>query len=517
MNRPEIDFKLRRLILPLLLLSFAFTVAYSFLNWLLVARTGVIPLDEDLIDIWIPGALAWILVIVLIQPRLRFLKIRDKRNNLPILYHLAAVALVALPALLAQGYVKTASGDVTHVGDADRIATSPRTKFYVADRICMHLERPAGHGFAAITGRARESLNFEFYVLAPICSTSGESSAAHQVWLGFKYHYRMSNSASDAEKNSAYGSFVRQSLQQFNAEDPQRYKYLETLGRNSDRKRYEKTLDLAEYRTTAPIILIPHLDSFGERTGNRLVWLLAALTIGPLIWLLMVMIPSLDQSRIASAAKRTDPARARPPSFVRVLLVPTRKVYGLPLLIDANIAVFLLMVLSGLGVMSFDPDDLLAWGANFRPALHGIGLFRLITSQFVHGGLIHLLGNLYGLLFAGMFLTPIAVNGRLIACYLLCGLGGSIASALAHPATVSVGASGAIFGLFGIILTLVLLRDVRYAKTPKLLFLNAGIFVGLNLLIGTSIPAIDNAAHVGGLLTGALLGAALFLIHRFRS
>ena len=134
MNRQAIDFKLRRLILPLLLLSFAFTIAYSFLNWLLVARTGLIPLDEDLIDMWIPGALAWILVITLIQPRLRFLKIRDKRNNLPILYHLAAVAVVAVPALLAQGYVRTASGDVTHVADADRIATSPRTKFYVADR-----------------------------------------------------------------------------------------------------------------------------------------------------------------------------------------------------------------------------------------------------------------------------------------------------------------------------------------------------------------------------------------------
>ena len=383
-----------------------------------------------------------------------------------------------MPALVAQGYVKTATGDVTHVADADRIATSPRTKFYVADNICMHLDKPTSHGFATITGKGNNFLKFDFYVLAPICSTTAESSAPRQVWLGFKYHYSMSNSASDAEKNSAYDLFVRQSLQAFNAEDPQRYKYLETLGLNSDRKRYEKTLQIADYRVAAPFILIPHLEPFEQRTGDRFVWLLAAFTIGSLVWLIMVMIPTLDRTRIASAAKPIDPARPPAGSFVRDLFIPTPKQYGLPILIDTNIVVFLVMALSGLGVMAFDRDDLLVWGANFRPAIHGIGVFRLITSQFVHGGLIHLANNLYGLLFAGMFLTPVAVNGRLIACYLLCGIGGSVASVLVHPATVSVGASGAIFGLFGILLMLVVFGDARLAKARKFIFLNAGIFVG---------------------------------------
>jgi rhomboid protease GluP len=515
MNRQVIDFKLRRLLLPLIVLSAAFTLGYSFLNWLLVAKTSLIPLDEDIVDLWLPGALSWILVIILMQPRLRFLKIRDKRNNLPLLYHFTAVAVVAVPALVAQGYVKTATGDVTHVGDADRIATSPRTKFYVADNICMHLDKPTSHGFAAISGKGNNFLNFDFYLLAPICSTTVESSASRQVWLGFKYHHSMSNSASDAEKSSAYDSFVRQSLQAFNAEDPQQYKYLETLGRNSDRKRYEKTLQLADYRIAAPVILIPHPEPFEQRTSDRLVWLLASFAIGPLVWLIMVMIPSLDQSKISSATKPADPARPPPPSFVRNLFVPTRKFYGLPILIDTNIVIFLVMALSGLGVMSFDSDDLLAWGANYRPAIHGLGIFRVITSQFVHGGLVHLANNLYGLLFAGIFLTPVAINGRLIACYLLCGLGGSIASVIAHPATMSVGASGAIFGLFGILLTLVLFGDARLATARKFIFLNTGIFVGLNLLIGAATPAIDNAAHLGGLLTGALIGVALFVLNRF--
>jgi membrane associated rhomboid family serine protease len=228
------------------------------------------------------------------------------------------------------------------------------------------------------------------------------------------------------------------------------------------------------------------------------------------------MIPALDRNTKGGAPKRTLPGVSPHWSWWHLVL-PRRAYYGLPILIDINVIVFVVMAMSGLGVVSFDRDDLLAWGAEFRPLIHGVGVFRLVTSQFVHGGLMHLVGNLYGLLLAGLFLTPVVTNARLIACYLLCGLGGSVASVLAHPATVSIGASGAIFGLFGILLTLLVLNDARFTHARTAILLNAGIFVGLNLLIGAASPGIDNAAHLGGLVVGAALGIGLFLVRRFRA
>ena len=136
-------FKARRIVLPLVLLSIGFTIGYSFLNWLLVAKTGWLPIDDDIADYWLPGVMAWGLVLVFIQGRLRLLKLNDKLNNLPFLYHFAAVAVVVVPVLVAQGYVRTTTGDLTHVKDADQIATVARTKFYVADHVCMHLDKPA--------------------------------------------------------------------------------------------------------------------------------------------------------------------------------------------------------------------------------------------------------------------------------------------------------------------------------------------------------------------------------------
>jgi rhomboid protease GluP len=190
--------------------------------------------------------------------------------------------------------------------------------------------------------------------------------------------------------------------------------------------------------------------------------------------------------------------------------------WGLSLLIDANIAVYLAMVVSGLGVLSFDIPGLIAWGANARPLLEGTGWLRLFTSQFVHGGLFHIATNMYGLMIAGIMIAPIARNGRLILCYLLCGLGGSLASAFVHPDVVSVGASGAIFGLFGMLFSLSALGDARLLENRGAMFGNAAFVIVLNLVLGFAIPGIDWAAHIGGLLTGIVLGVVFYFVDRPR-
>ena len=141
-------------------------------------------------------------------------------------------------------------------------------------------------------------------------------------------------------------------------------------------------------------------------------WLSIAFPCLSVVWLIMVMIPGLDRT---AEGKPSNP-RLSPTSGLdfswRNIVLPQRTYYGLPILIDINVIVFIVMAMSGLGMVSFDRDDLLAWGANFRPLIHGFGMFRLVTSQFVHSGLMHLVGNLYGLLLAGLFLTPVVSNAR---------------------------------------------------------------------------------------------------------
>ena len=101
--------------------------------------------------------------------------------------------------------------------------------------------------------------------------------------------------------------------------------------------------------------------------------------------------------------------------------------------------------------------------------------FRFITSGFIHGDWMHLIFNMYGLLFVSIFLEPILGRAKFIIAYFSCGLLASLASIWWHPATLSVGASGAIFGLYGV-LTALLTTNKADASSKRGLLINNAIF-----------------------------------------
>ena len=121
---------------------------------------------------------------------------------------------------------------------------------------------------------------------------------------------------------------------------------------------------------------------------------------------------------------------------------------------------------------------------------------------------MHLLLNIYGLVVAAIFIEPKLGRKNYFILYILSGLCGSLASIWWYPNTISVGASGAIFGLYGAILGL-LLTNAFPKDGKKGIFLMIGVYVFINLLWGLT-GGIDNAAHIGGLLSGAILGIILY-------
>ena len=117
---------------------------------------------------------------------------------------------------------------------------------------------------------------------------------------------------------------------------------------------------------------------------------------------------------------------------------------------------------------------------------------------------MHLLSNMYGLLFVGILLEPKLGKNKFAIIYLVTGIIASLASIIWHEKTISVGASGAIFGLYGFFLAALLL-NVYPRKIGKPFLISTLIFVGFNLVMGMS-GGIDNAAHIGGLSSGFLIG-----------
>jgi len=185
---------------------------------------------------------------------------------------------------------------------------------------------------------------------------------------------------------------------------------------------------------------------------------------------------------------------------------PTKGYFITPLLIDINILIFILMGINGVNVLSPDNESLLKWGANFRPLTLDGQSWRLITNIFLHIGILHLLMNMYALLFIGVLLEPRLGRARFISAYMLTGITASITSLYWHDVTISAGASGAIFGMYGVFLAM-LTSNLIEKNARKALLISIAFFVGYNLLNGMK-GGIDNAAHIGGLVSGLIIGYA---------
>lgn len=179
-----------------------------------------------------------------------------------------------------------------------------------------------------------------------------------------------------------------------------------------------------------------------------------------------------------------------------------------PIIINLNILVFIGMVISGVNFMLPDNESLIAWGANFRPVTLEGGWWRLITCCFLHIGIFHLLMNMFALMYIGLLLEPYLGRAKFTAAYLITGITASIVSLYWHDMTISAGASGAIFGMYGVFLAL-LSTNLIEKSARKALLTSIAVFVGYNILNGLKPDSgVDNAAHIGGLLGGLVIGYA---------
>lgn len=170
-----------------------------------------------------------------------------------------------------------------------------------------------------------------------------------------------------------------------------------------------------------------------------------------------------------------------------------------------NILVFVLMALNGAGIFEANGLVHLRWGSNFAPLTLSGDWWRLITCTFLHFGIIHLAMNMYCLYMVGIYLEPMLGKARYIAAYLATGVLASVASLWWHTEpSNSAGASGAVFGMYGVFLAL-LTTNLIPKQVRQSLLGSIGIFVVYNLFYGMK-GGVDNAAHIGGLLSGIAIG-----------
>jgi len=155
-----------------------------------------------------------------------------------------------------------------------------------------------------------------------------------------------------------------------------------------------------------------------------------------------------------------------------------------------------------------DVQTLLKSGASLGIYVRQGQIYRLVSSLFLHAGLIHLIFNSYALYMFGTIVESIFGSRRFTVIYLAAGFVGALLTQFFYPGVVSVGASGAIFGLIGLLFALGLRKDTPRRLTPVTGTALLPMII-INLLLGFTVPGINNLAHIGGLATGFLFGLIL--------
>lgn len=229
--------------------------------------------------------------------------------------------------------------------------------------------------------------------------------------------------------------------------------------------------------------------------------------------------PYCGKVHIGSACEEQVAEYKRIEAFRKLLAQSPRTpvTYGL---IAINVILFLLLtascinlnlpILQALQVALFSPPTsaLLNFGADFGPFTLVDQPWRLVTAMFIHIGLIHIGCNMYALYMVGPFCEKVFGNLGMLTVYFVSGIVGGVVSLWLNPLAPSAGASGAIFGLFGAIFGVLLAgRKLLPSELSRKMLPQMGWILAINLFLGFSIPGIDNAAHIGGLLFGAVAGA----------
>ncbi len=179
-------------------------------------------------------------------------------------------------------------------------------------------------------------------------------------------------------------------------------------------------------------------------------------------------------------------------------------------LVGLMVLVFAVTVVLGGGLLQADARVHVALGSNYGPFTLEGQWWRLLTAQFLHFGLIHIAFNAMALWQLGPLAERLLGRWHFLLLFLTAGIGGGFGTLVWHPQVNSAGASGAIFGLIGGLLAFVSRRDLgvplALVNNLRRSFLSFG---GFSLAAGFLLPGVDNAAHVGGLATGFVLGLVL--------
>ena len=511
----NLGLKFRYLWMPFLWLTVLSAFAATLVHGAVV-HLGWPPLDEQWTLFYLPMALPGIPLYLWLYPKLKRGVVaapgKDAGFGLLVFAWLSTMTFV----LVTQNWFARASEHLDHASTVDDLHAVPDLSCVELAEYEVPLHQGQWNQHVHVTGKRAQTLKYDLFFVVPIGKDEADTVGIPAAWLVRTFHESLPSSSSEAEKEKAWSALVASARAQLDSGILSHTSYLRNEKRSEYRSYFLEAIT-SSHRSDpdGPVLLLSaHHEPFDRSSGKMVLYAVLAFLGGGLLWFIVLLFLRIDRESIDHRVSVVGEAGSAWSRFVDVA-VPRRGLFITRILVWVNVLVFLALVVAGAGFMSLRTSLLVEWGANNGPLVLQGGYERLLVSTFLHGSIIHLVMNMGGLVLAGFILEPVLGRWTSLLVYLICGVAASIASIWWEPDHISVGASGAIFGLYGIVLALGFFSRRKLPDMTGYGVVSAMVALG-RVVGGLLSPVTDNAAHLGGLVGGFVLGIVLSILGRFR-
>ncbi len=498
---------------------------YTFLHYLLIVKLQLFEIHATLVFFVFPAVLMLLVGVLVVYPRVKLLHFRkiDGDERLATFYAI----VVGGSFVILQFFTVYQGGKLSHVKSPVEINPKRATLYIEIDEYQLLKRSFSGMSFSsAPSNKYGSRLNISVYFVCPmIADTAGVYDFAQpenfQIWFAKKYTDEFNARDTKTEEGrKRIDEFVNYARYQYESSNFGRQRFFVKVNKSDNRDNYKRALaQLPTGELDADnVLFLEALDGKVETRGRDAVWWsLGFFLSAQIIFLLIALNKNIKAAAFEEFNSQYPYERFRNSLGFLNYLIPTRERYAVPLLINLNLLVFILMLFDGVSFFNPLGIDLLKWGALNRQLVLEGEWWRLFSSMFLHSGIIHLSYNMIALGFIG-FLTKESLSNRLfLLFYLLTGVIAAMVSLVFHANAIAVGASGAIMGMYGLALALSLFeKKNRVAFRENSIVLGFFVIVIPTLLMGIFTNA-DNAAHIGGLISGFFIGAVWRLASRIYS
>ena len=476
------------------------------IRWLLEIKLAILPIQDIWLNFMFPLIFSYATVSIFLNKRIQILDIHSKQKDHTGNFKLGMVTLVSIPLIISQVYFSSASYDLNQVDSFAEIQHLKNEKFFKIDTFHVDQEKCSFYVTSKISGKYNDDLDFILYYACPF------EEVNPSVFYGIKYSKRIDNDLTEVQKQTEYENFITGSQEKFNQVDFQKVEYFKRETYAKHGKDYAEAI-LKKYpniKSEDQIILIPENDSFANRNDGTFKWFFIMLGVSFFVFSMMVAIPRLNQKGLKAFHNNKNLYESSF-FFLANLLIPIGANKGLSLLLLCNCIVFLVMICLGVDFLYPSSQDLFRFGGETKESIMEGEYWRLFTAMFIHRGANHLFSNLVTLSIVGYFLEPVLRSFKFVILYLLCGVISGIASIYWYPVGVSIGASGAISGLFGLLVAFNLFKifDEGMTGTIWMIFFT---LLFITIFFAFVMNNISHAAHLSGFISGFIIGSLFTLL-----